>query len=181
MAYRRRLGSQISAAAGACRRNGRVGGAAVAAGTGAALAAATPRQAQCGPFEHPTAESACCMLALGALQLGAAARWALYPEALASDFRGGTPTDPKRDPNPKPAPDPEPELKTVFSEHLDKETNRMYYCNVETREVVWELPAGAAVQEKRQDTEPAAQVDQQTEQQVEQQTEQQTEQQAEAN
>lgn len=115
-------------------------GAMAAGGTGAALAAAAPRQAHCW---HPTAESACCMLALGALQLGLATRWALNPAALANDFGSLVPTDPE--------PESEPAQASVFSEHVDMDSKRMYYCNVATREVVWELPPGAIVQDERHD------------------------------
>lgn len=147
----RRIASQIRAAhsqlygrALPSVRARRVGGIAIAAGgTGAAVAAGNPGQARCAAFEASAAESACCMIALGALQLGLAARWALYPETLVSDFGGRAPTAPK--------PEPEIEIEAaVFSEHLDTASGRAYYCNVVTREVVWELPPGATM-EKVQD------------------------------
>eukprot|EP01043_Picozoa_sp_COSAG02_P038704 COSAG02_NODE_3004_length_7571_cov_65.586188_5_plen_174_part_00 len=122
----------------------RVGVVVAAGGTGAALATATPRCAQC---ELSMAESACCMLTLGALQLGLAARWTLYPEALARDFGRVPPTE------------SQPEMKQagVFSEHVDQGSGRTYYCNVATREVAWKLPPGAAVQEKERDADDTVQ------------------------
>jgi hypothetical protein len=83
------------------------------------------------------------MLTVGALQLGLAARWTLYPEALARDFG--------RVPPSKSRPPPTVEQEAVFSKHVDQESGRTYYCNVATREVAWELPLNAAVQEKEPD------------------------------
>ena len=141
----RRLASQIRAAPSqlygralpSVRARG-VGGIAIAAGSmGAAVGATSPRQARCAPFEGSTAESACCMIALGALQLGLAARWALWPETLVNDFGRHAQTAPKL----------EAEIEAaVFSEHLDTASGRAYYCNVVTREVVWELPPGATME-----------------------------------
>ena len=83
------------------------------------------------------------MFTLGAVQLGLAARWTLYPEALAGDFGRVPPTESQ--------PEPTIEQAAVFSEHVDQESGRTYYCDLATREVAWELPSGATVQEKERD------------------------------
>eukprot|EP01043_Picozoa_sp_COSAG02_P040065 COSAG02_NODE_3211_length_7164_cov_5.234820_7_plen_154_part_00 len=138
-----RLGSAAAARGGARRRVGVV----VAVGcVGTSLVA--PRCAQC---ELSMAESACCMLSMGALQLGLAARWTLYPEALAWDFGRVPPSGSRLEPT--------IEQEAVFSKHVDQKSGRTYYCNVTTREVAWELPLGAAVQENEQDDASAQQSD----------------------
>eukprot|EP01046_Picozoa_sp_COSAG06_P048811 COSAG06_NODE_7374_length_2525_cov_1.829349_2_plen_246_part_00 len=151
----RRLASQLRPAAAAARRGvssgaaggggsatgrrlvARPGGVVVAVGAaGTALAVATPDQAQCA-----SGESACCVMALGALQMGLAARWTLDTAAMWRDL-GLSPPEPEPEPEPEPKPDPAAE----FSEHVDEKSGRAYYCNVATREVLWDLPPGATVQ-----------------------------------